>query len=275
MKNISFKYLIFMLSIGILGSCGSGEEGCLDISATNYDVSADVSCASCCTYPALSMRINHRMDSVTFALNSVYHDASGTPFTVAGVQFYVSDLKLVKSDGSTVGVTDELTLTFSDNTIMDIEDNFALYEKSIGTYSPADFGTISTSGNFTKIQFYVGVTPFANHAEPSKMPSGHPLAIQSDTMHWNLNDGYIFNKIQIVKDTSSTNITTFEIGNDGNLVFVELDYPQTIQRGFNIALALNLDYAQLFSGIQFQTDDDAAIKAKIISNTASAFSVSN
>lgn len=269
-----YKYILLSAAI-IITSCDSGEEGCLDISATNFDASADVNCANCCTYPSLAMRINHMMDSVTFSLNSVYHDASNTPFTVSSVQFYISEIKLVQADGSQVGVTDELTLTFADNTSMIVEDNFTLFKKSIGNYTSNEIGRISTSGDFTKIQFYVGVTGFANHAKPSAMPNGHDLEIQSDTMHWNVTEGYIFNKIQVQKDTSSSNISTFEIGNDGNLVLVELDYPITVQSGFDVSLAVDLDYSKLFNGIQFQNETDEAIKTKIISNTANAFSVSN
>jgi len=272
--NIYLRLLLLGIIIA-LWSCDSGEEGCLDISATNYDVTADVNCASCCTYPSLSMRINYKMDSVDFALNTVYHDASNTPFRISNAQFYISDVKLVQSNSNAIGVTDELTLTFSDNTAMTLEDNFSLYKKSIGAYSSNTIGTINTAESFSKIQFYVGVTSFANHAVPSAMPDGHPLEIQSDTMHWNVNDGYIFNKIQVVKDTSSNLISNIEIGNDGNLILVELDYPITVQSGFDVSLALNLDYAKLLETVQFQLDDDATIISKILNNTTSAFSVAN
>ena len=264
-----------ILFLVVLSSCGSGEEGCLDISATNFDASVDVSCNNCCTYPTLSFRVNHVYDSVNFSLNQVYHDANNTPYTVTGAQFYTSDLNLIKSDGSTVGVTDKLTLVYFDNSSQSVEDNFTLIEKSIGAYSKEDIGSITTTGDFTKIRFYVGVSELANHAEPSQMPTDHALASQSDTMHWNATDGYIFNKITVQNDTSSTNTTKYEVGMDGNLVLVELDYPQTIQSGYDVDIIIQLDYFKLFDTIGFQTDDAATIKSKIVSNTADAFSVVN
>lgn len=273
------KYLFFFFLLtggaAFFSSCDSAEEGCLDLQATNFDVSSDEACAECCTYPALTLRINHVQDLGTFQLNTVYLDAQNQPFTIESLQFYISEFQLVQSDGNAIGLADELTLTFPDNTQSVIEDNFTLFEKNIGSYTSNSIGSIRTSGNFTKIRFYLGVTNLANHAEPSGMPAGHDLAIQPDTMHWNVTDGYIFNKIKVQKDTASTNLTTLEIGTDANLTLVELDYPISVNTGFNLDLAIDLDYKKLFDGIQFQIDTDEAIQSKIISNTADAFSVSD
>lgn len=276
----SHKYLFFsflmMCSLLVFSSCDSTEEGCLDIQATNFDVSVDNACMDCCTYPKITLRINHIQDTLgAFKLNTVYLDAQDQPFTIESIQFYISELQLVRANGNAVGLADELALTFANNTKSTVEDNFTLFEKTIGSYTHNEIGSIRTSGDFTKIRFYLGVTNVANHAEPSAMPSGHDLAIQSDTMHWNVTDGYIFNKIKVQKDTSSTNLTTLEIGTDANLILVELDYPITINTGFDISLAIDFDYKKLFDNIQFQADTDETIKSKIISNTADAFSVSD
>ena len=108
-------YTLTILFFGLLqSSCADDEEGCLDIQATNFDVTTDIACANCCTYPTLSFRVNHVYDSIqnNFLLNSTYLDAIDSPYLVSAIQYYVADIQLVRADGSEVGVTDVLDLTF-------------------------------------------------------------------------------------------------------------------------------------------------------------------
>ena len=269
-------YFLVILSFGILqSSCNDDEEGCLDTQATNFDVTADIACNSCCTYPTLSFRINHVYDSITnnLVLSGTYLDAIDSPYLVSAIQYYISDVQLVRADGSEVGVTDILDLTFFDNTIASVEDNFSLIKKSIGSYNSADIGTINTNGNFTKIRFNVGVNNPANYAVIGSMPDEHALSAQTESMHLDITEGYIFNKIQIVKDTTTNDITTYEISGDNNLVSVELDYPISLESGYDLGLIVYLDYKKLFESIDFQNDDDNTIQTKIVTNTANAFSI--
>jgi hypothetical protein len=268
-------YLAAILCFAMASGCNSEEEGCLDIQATNFDVSADVACSSCCTYPTLTLRINHVYDTTSnnFLLNKTYWDAIDSPYLVSAIQYYISDVQLVRADGSSVGVTDELEVTLADNSILSIEDNFSLLKKSIGSYSSAKIGSIHANGSFSKIRFNVGINPTANHAMISKMPDGHALAKQSESMHIDITQGYIFNKMQIVKGTTAQDTITYEISGDNNLVGVELDYPINISTGFDITLTIYLDYKKLFDGIDFKNDDDNTIQTKIVNNTSSAFSI--
>lgn len=275
MKYWKFHFLAILSFTILQSSCNDDEEGCLDIQATNFDVSADIACNSCCTYPTLSFRINHVYDSITndFVLDRTYLDAIDSPYLASAIQYYISDIQLVRADGSEVGVTDILDLTFFDNTTASIEDNFSLMKKSIGTYTSANIGTISTNGNFTKIRFNVGVNSSANHAVIAAMPDEHALSIQSESMHLDITEGYIFNKIQIVKDTTTNETVTYEISGDNNLVNIELDYPINLESGYNLGLVVYLDYKKLFEGIDFQNDDENTIQTKIVTNTVNAFSV--
>lgn len=269
-------YFLAILAFSLLqSSCNDDEEGCLDTQGTNFDVTADIACNSCCTYPTLSFRINHIYDSINndFILSSTYLDALDSPYLVPAIQYYISDVQLVRADNSEVGVTDLVDLTFVDNVTTSIEDNFSLIKKSIGSYSSVDVGTINTNGDFTKIRFNVGIGSVANHAVITSVPDGHALSAQSESMHVDITEGYIFNKIQIVKDTTTNEVTTYEISGDNNLVSVELNYPISLNAGFDLDLIVYLDYQKLFNGIDFQNDDENTIQAKIVTNTANAFSI--
>lgn len=263
---------LFFLSIFLMG-CGSEESGCLDIQATNFDVTADEACKDCCTYPDLTFRVNHVYDSLTFSLEEIYEDAGQTPYYLTSVQFYVSDIELVRADGSSVGVTDVLELTLADGSTTEVSDDFILINKSIGSYSLRTVGNISTSGSFTKIRFKIGVTPAANYADIDRMPSGHALAMQSDTMYRSMAEGYIFNKIKMVADTATKVEQIYEILGDNNLKTIELAYPLVVAEGFDVAIVLALDYKKLFEGINFKIDNEATILTKIADNTTGAFSL--
>jgi hypothetical protein len=272
-KKVKKQLGAFFIII-IMASCGADEEGCLDIQGTNFDVSSDIACSDCCTFPTLSMRINHvKDDSLTFSLDEAYLDANNTPFVVNSVQFYVSELELVRSNGETATISDEITVTLNDNSAIDLTDNVELYIKNIGTYTEEDFGEVKVTGTFTKIRFYVGLNNPTNQVLPASVTSEHPLAAQTESMYWNTTDGYIFNKIGVQTDTADATITTYEIGTDGNQVLVELDYPLNISSGFDVDLNVNLDYGKLLEGINFQLDDAATVISKIIGNTADSFSV--
>jgi hypothetical protein len=260
-KKVKKQLGAFFIII-IMASCGADEEGCLDIQGTNFDVSSDIACSDCCTFPTLSMRINHvKDDSLTFSLDEAYLDANNTPFVVNSVQFYVSELELVRSNGETATISDEITVTLNDNSAIDLTDNVELYIKNIGTYTEEDFGEVKVTGTFTKIRFYIGLNNPTNQVLPASVTSEHPLAAQTESMYWN------------TTDTADATITTYEIGTDGNQVLVELDYPLNISSGFDVDLNVNLDYGKLLEGVSFQLDDAATVISKIIGNTADSFSV--
>ena len=253
-------------------ACYEPKEDCLDVLATNFDVQADEPCPDCCQYPSLKLSIAHKAGEEFLSFDSLYTTDSIHYFLIKDLRFYLSNLQLVPRTGESLGVTNLVEMsvkTPSGNEIIEVEDNFQLVTRQSGNYT---IGEILASGSFDQIQFFVGVPIEVNNADPLSLPDNHPLGPQTDTMHWNQDAGYIFNKITLQPDTSSNELKIIEIGSIPNLVSVQLPFLQDIKVGFDVSLSVEIDYLKWFKGIDFAASD-AEIRQKIVENTAEAFSL--
>ena len=261
-------YLIVFFSIINFQKCLEPTEGCLDVKATNFDVTAAKDCdKNCsCTYPSLVLSTNYVSGTSNFNYNTTYINDQGDSFRIVSAQMYLSDFQLINDKNQTIRTTDSVSLTRATDTIK-VLNNYALVGKSVGF----DFtiGTFNSTDNFTKIKFRVGLDNVATKTIPSKMPTTHPLSTKSDSMYISSSSQYIFNKFVIAKgvnfkDTLNLNITTPK-----DVEYVKaLSFPL----GFNASIPLTINYLQFFRGVKF-SDDVNIIKQKIVDNTSSAISI--
>ena len=272
------KSLLFnSLTIGIvllgLSACFEPKEGCLDVRATNYDVAADKDCSDCCEYPELVLEVVHAAGDTSLRYSDPYTLDGLHFFKLARVRFYLSDVQL-KRPGQSVGVSDTLQLVLGmepNRFEQTITDNFALIQRNQFTYSLGDF---RETGFFDSIAFKVGIDLPVNTADPADLPSGHPLAPLTDSMHWSLDSGYIYNQVLLQKDTFPMTDTTYlSVGLIDNLVEVSLPIGQTIRLGFDVTIPLRIDYLKWLEGIDFVADSDEEMIRKIVNNTPNAFSI--
>lgn len=261
------KILLLLPIIILFSNCRETTEGCLDPEASNFDPSADQTC--CCEYPQLSVRFsynNYDVDTTAFALNSVYNDDGNNPYFVTAVNLYLSDFELVRADNSVLRISDSLDVILQNGTSTSIIDDIILVKPNTFKY---DIGTTITSGDFVKIRFKVGLNDLINQINPEEIATTHALSKDK-----NLYDtsGYIFNKINVVTDTSATDVVTeFEITTP--FVTIELDYDFSIYSGFDKEININADLKKLLKTVNFQTDNISTIQSKIVTNTSDIFSV--
>ncbi|TGM75738.1 metallo-mystery pair system four-Cys motif protein [Leptospira levettii] len=116
-------------------------------------------------------------------------------------RFYVSDVKLVRADGSTADVTLLADNVFQSNGIALVD---------LETYRTTETntkvtGTVAT-GNYTGIQYTIGVPEALNHLESTNQKS--PLNISS--MYWSWTGGYKHANIEFTYD--GTNWTSLHLG---------------------------------------------------------------
>lgn len=260
------KLLILLPIIILLSNCREATEGCLDPEATNFDPSADETC--CCEYPQLSVRFsydNYDVDTTAFALYQVYNDAAAWPYYITNVGLYLSDFQMIKVDNSILKVSDSLDVLLENGTINSFVDDFVLLKSNTFKY---DIGATVTSGDFTKIRFKVGLNTLANQINAAEIEDTHPLS-ESENMYDT--SGYIFNKIEIVTDTSTTDITNFEITTP--FVEIELNHDFSIYPGFDTEITINADLKKLLETVDFQVDDVSTIQTKIVTNTSAIFTI--
>ncbi len=277
-KNIT-RLAPILLCLLSLTSCFEPQEGCLDISAVNFDASADKDCdkSGCaCIYPKLQVAVDQRYDTLPYRRDSTYLGTNGKLFRLHDVAFYLSDFQVFKStDAFTVSDTLGLRAfspTGNDTLRPVFRNDFQLVRLETQTYA---VGTFRESGTFSKVKIRLGLDADANRVIPKLAPISHPLARQPDSLWQGKNAGFVFLKVVVGRDVQSTvrdtlTFTQADVGNffiNASGAFVHLD-------GVDFRLRLRADYQQLLGNIDWTTGDKSTWKQKIITNLSNVFSVS-
>lgn len=280
-NNNSIHWLFYLSLIFIFSACYEPTDGCLDVAATNFDVTADNDCCSttedcCCNYPSLNLAISHKVGEGNLVLGDSATYDSIQYFKIIDAKIYLSDFGLIQSDGTRFGVTDTISiyqLQGLDTVSCVVEDNFILVDRNSSNPFSFNLGGFINAGPVDSLRFLIGLEDKNNLAIPEKMPSDHPLAIQNDSMYWDSSRGYIFSKIRLVKNIAQGDTTTYEIGLPTEPISVGLPYFQTIEFGFDITIPIEINYANWFQGINFAVDSDEEIQTKIVNNLSKAFQI--
>lgn len=261
------NYLLLITYCLCINACQETTKGCLDVRATNFDVTVTQACEdNCCIYPYLTLQADYFYDTTKFSFNKKYKiDNVADSIEFLSFQFYLSDFQLVTSDNKTATVIDSILIARNSDTIKTLS-NYALVGKNNGF--EYKIGKFDKPTKYAKIKFQVGLDSIANQAIPSKMTAGTPLSNQSDSMYLKAQNKYIFNKIvyklKSKPDTVSIFITTATpLTFTKNLSFTE---------GFDAKIPLKIDYKKFIKDINF-TDTKDNITLKIVNNTPSAFSI--
>lgn len=259
-------------------SCFEPTEGCLDIRATNYQVDADDPCGDCCTFPRLTLQVQHQVDlpsdtTLNFKYETFYPSSVDPTdsFVVDRARFFISNLKLVREDGEEVGVLDTMEIEAPTGTELTIEDSFAKLGRDI--FQDRVLGTLITDGTFTAVKMTLGLEEFLLQTDPASVPTGHPLDITGDTLNYDAATGYLPYLLIFRNDTTtvsdSLEIRIFE----PEEISVPLANPFELDQGFDITLTLKVNYMAWFEGVDFQNDALETIRSKVRDNLKNAISV--
>ncbi|MCB0584091.1 MAG: hypothetical protein KDD06_02010 [Phaeodactylibacter sp.] len=278
--TIRNSLLLFILAL--ITACYEPVPGCLDVEAVNYDLEADKNEASDCEYPKVRLALQHRYskgDTIfRFGLaDSVYFDALGNPFRVNNVRFYISNFHLIYTNGQEkeMDETVDILIPQPDGSELPrtIEDNFSLASPRVTqNYT---IGTLKESGTLKEIRFAVGVEGLANLADPTSFPETHPLFLQDSSLYFNQDSGYVFEYIELFRDTTAADTIPqiLRIGTDAYLKEVRLPIELEKSRGFHLLLTLQVDYSRWFGNINAREDSPEELTEKIVANLAQSFSI--
>lgn len=286
-KNLNL-FGLFLCCTLLVPACYEAQEGCLDAQATNFDLEADEACPDCCEYPSLQLALKHSIVLIgqgeqRFSTDSVYYDGSGQPFRFNNIRFYLSNVRLVRSDGSVAMVSDTVELNLYDPSgaprKATVEDNFVLANPLFEqTYTIGNFRESGSS--FEKIRFAIGVEGIANEAIPDSLPDDYPLGRIEEALdlHFNQDSGYVFSHIELFRDTTAADTipVVLRIGTLPYLRTVELSFPSggfTPTDGFNTLVTLRVNYVEWFQSLNIRQDTPAQMIDKIVQNLANSFSV--
>ncbi|MCC6461129.1 MAG: hypothetical protein IT260_11700 [Saprospiraceae bacterium] len=274
LPRLPLQLLLPLLLLLLLTCCAEQEEGCLDIEATNFNAAADKSC--CCTYPSLNFEILHRFDTLVWKPDTAYSYAPGKWFRMKSIVFYLSGFQLTQNNFD-IPVSDTLGFkawgSAGDTISQTLTNDFLLVRRTATAYKA---GTFRPSGEFTDLQFGLGLPAEAQEVIPALAPSGHPLRLQGENLWLGRDTGFVALKLVLTRDSlSSTPPDT--------LVFSRPDFEQLVikksglfqhQSGYNFDLTLTLDYRELFRDVDLSAGSISALKTQIIANLPQVFRVS-
>ena len=256
-------------------SCQVPEEGCTDLAASNFDITALKTCTNCCTYPVMRLKTEYYWgsESVFFNFGTTYFIGKDSTkqdsIQFVSAQFFISEIILTSAtSGKLATVNDSIALYRDKDTIMK-PNYYALVGKNNGfDYTLGHFINFNTYKN---ISFKIGIDQDVNKTIPSKMPSSSPFSNKSDINYDSTSNprSYIFHKFIFAKgvgfkDTVRLNIETAQTFTSGcNLTFLS---------GFDAIILLKIDYKQLFNTVNV-TDSTSIMITKIVNNYQYAFKV--
>jgi len=194
-----------------------------------------------------TLRVVPTVGSSLMNFTSVNTTASGQKYTLSSLRYYVSNVRLVKADGTEYPIAGKYFLV-----------NPATYDYDLGTVPV---------GDYKGIKFAVGIDSETNHKDPTVYPSNNPLAIQSPAIHWSWNSGYIFMMLEGSCDTTATNVDVltygqyshgmfFHIGMDPLYREVDLsNSPFSVSAATPKTITMVSDVNKIFTNIDLRTEN--------------------
>lgn len=281
-QNYAGILLCFLLHLSLTG-CYEPVEGCLDPSATNFDLDADEACPDdCCQYPDLQVRFQHVWtypDTIlALRLDTFYHDGLDQAFRIEQIRYYWSDVTAIRPDGSALLTTDsvELDLVIAGDTIRNqlILDNYLLARAgpSTTTYT---IGEIVPTGDVSQLIAQFGIPEPVNSAVETSLPSSHPLGPQISQMNLGTDIGYVFAKLELYRDTLAADTTPLVLHLTGEdflrPLSLDLPAPAMLFEGTNPIFLIETNYTQWFEGVDIRSTDTTSMKQIIVNNIANSF----
>lgn len=83
-----------IVAVIVLNSCTTREQGCLDIYASNFDLSAEKDCDDCCLYPALNVSLSQVWHDTSFNIQFPVLDMDGDSFRIIDLKYFLSAWRL-------------------------------------------------------------------------------------------------------------------------------------------------------------------------------------
>lgn len=268
MYKINVNIILLITICLMVYSCYSPNSGCLDPNASNYDVSADETCESCCTATTLTLRLESNYDTVSFAFNDTLVNDLEQRFLVKNLQYFIDDIELIGADMKSYRVQDSVTLSFID------QDSFAIVDDLLFVSPNRPSNTVGTFDNFISydsLYFNFGMSEVYFDASRDELPDDYSLVSDADTMYIDALQRYAQLRILIQTNADdSLSLDTFDIL-DNELSFkVSSILDTTFIRGENITVIRSVDYKKLFGLIDF-TMSREIIREQIINNCPQAF----
>ena len=147
------------------------------------------------------------------------------------VKLYVSNIRLLKTDGSEVG-----------NSVTSLA-NLSAYDKAEAEKGVNIAATGVPNGNYTGVRFGIGVRSDENAKKPADYPDNS--ALSDSDMYWNSWNSFIFSKTEGTLETSN-GLAYFSYHTGANRYYREVTLKQDFQKSENSPpLKISFDVAKI------------------------------
>jgi hypothetical protein len=103
-----YRFWMVMVVVIVLQSCTTREQGCLDIYASNFELTAEKDCDGCCLYPALNVALSQVWNDSSFNVESPLLDSEGDSFKIIDLKYFLSAWILYGTNDEQYGVDSAL-----------------------------------------------------------------------------------------------------------------------------------------------------------------------
>jgi len=227
----------------VLEGCITRVEGCLDVAAANFDLSADRSCEDCCTYPLLSVSLSQKWNDRNFSLTDTLFDTQGRPYRISDLKYVLSswkwqdtDLHSYTVDSAEIACTSGILSYTPDIIIVDAKQS----QYTLGTIRQSPL----TDSLSLKLGFVADLDCIDAYA------AGIPPVFSNQSAIWDsLSASRASIRLVLQRDTSMAVFDTLFIHTMKDISLgLDLDFTP----GFPETIRLSVNYALWFSNVDVQ-----------------------
>lgn len=174
-----------------------------------------------------NIRIYHKLGTQLFQMNSTTQNNLAQDYKITRLQYYMTKFSVVHDGGQITPISD---------------DTVALISATDGMFSSIELGTLNIS-NVEAVKFHIGVHSPINNEDPGLLPSSHPLAPKSPSMHWGWASGYRF---LVYEGVGGNNFSqTFQMHGLGNNNYFETTVNAVgAMVGGDLVISIDADYTR-------------------------------
>lgn len=253
-------------------NCAEPAEGCIQIAASNFDVSADIDCCRkegecCCTFPAMSLNFFYKLNTgdtlanpaTNFKIGRYYPlENSLDSIRIDSFQLFVANTRPLNSTlEDSLQVIENIRLLSADGLGGTVEasypDNLALIDFENFRYT---LGTYQSTLTYDKFNYSLGIPEYLARVEPNDVLDAHPLGGEYTVLYVDEDRRYISGRVGFrLKRAQEERFVVHEITNSTQIE-QELSLPTSIEKGSELRIVMRINTLDVFKGIIFDVPNE-------------------
>lgn len=243
--------VLLAVVIVLVVSCNARVEGCLDIEASNFDITIDKHDPSACVYPDLLLNVQYSWDTLPFAINSFYTNDLDQQLVFLEAYVLVSQFALNGVEEGRLVVEDRVNWFLKDGDggefISAIDDftfvDYSRFSFVLGEWRTTDF--------VDRLDFFVGVPDTLTPTSVDSLNENHVLR-ESRAYYSEETNEFATARFVIARDSAQIELDTFVVSS-GPLAY-SFSLSQQLAIGKDDQVDIKIDFYTIFKGVDLSQD---------------------